>query len=179
MLLDGQNCFTAIATGDSPTAMTDNASSNQIDQGVYGLPGFRGEGGAYVAPFVIVKVSHDTPFTTSSGATIQAVLQDAAETSLTDATPGTYADILVGNVFTAAQAAADVLLLAARIPTACRKYLRVVFRIGTGTMTGGAAIAFLTLDKDVIDQAMRSTTFSTFVQTGQITEAVANGVLDS
>ena len=46
-------------------------------------------------------------------------------------------------------------------------------------MTAGAAIAFLTLDKDVIDQSLRHTTFSAFSQTGQISEAVANGVLDS
>ena len=64
MILDGQNCFSSISVGDSPTAMTDNASTNTISQSVNGLPIFRGEGGAYVAPFVIVKVSHDTPFTT-------------------------------------------------------------------------------------------------------------------
>ena len=179
MILDGQNCFTAIATGDSPTAMTDNASTSWISQSVNGLPGFRGEGGAYVAPFVIVKVSHDTPFTTGSAATIQAVLQDAKPTSVTSDTPTDWADVLVGNVFTAAQAAADVILLAERIPTKLRKFIRIVFRIGTGTMTAGAAIAFLTLDKDVIDQSLRHTTFSAFSQTGQISEAVANGVLDS
>ena len=179
MILDGQNCFTAIATGDSPTAMTDTASTNVISQSVNGLPIFRGEGGAYVAPFVIVKVSHDTPFTTGSSATIQAVLQDAKETSSTSDTPTDWQDVLVGNVFTAANAAADVILLAERIPVKLRKFLRVVYRIGTGTMTAGAAIAFLTLDKDVIDQSLRNTTSSAFSQAGQTSEAVSNGVLDS
>ena len=179
MILDGLNCFTSLSAGDSPTAMTDTASTNQIDQCVKGLPVFRGEGGAYVAPFVIVKVSHDTPFTTGSGATIQAVLQDAKETSATDESPTGWADILVGNVFTAANAAADVILLAERIPSKCRRFLRIAFRIGTGTMTAGAAIAFLTLDKDVIDQSLRHTTFAAFSQTGQIQEAVSNSVLDS
>jgi hypothetical protein len=181
MILDGLNCFSSISAGDSPTAMTDNASTNSIDQGVKGLAGFRGEGGAYVAPFLIVKVSHDTAFTTGSAATIQIALQDAANTSATDETPywTGAADILVGNVFTAAQAAADVILLANRIPTNHRRHLRLVYRIGTGTMTAGALIGFLTLDKDVIDQAMRHTTFAAFSQAGQISEAVANGVLDS
>lgn len=179
MILDGQNCFSSISAGDSPTAMTDNASTNTISQSVNGLPVFRGEGGAYVAPFVIAKVSHDTPFTTGSSATIQAVLQDAKETSSTNDTPTDWQDILVGNVFTAAQASADVILLADRIPTSARKFLRIVWRIGTGTMTAGAAIAFLTLDKEVVDQALRHTTFAAFSQAGQVSEAVANGVLDS
>ena len=179
MILDGLNCFTSLSAGDSPTAMTDTASTNQIDQCVKGLPVFRGEGGAYVAPFVIVKVSHDTPFTTGSAATIQAVLQDAKETSATDETPTDWADVLVGNVFAAAAAAADVILLAERIPVKLRRFIRVAFRIGTGTMTAGAAIAFLTLDKDVIDQSLRHTTFAAFSQTGQIQEAVSNSVLDS
>ena len=179
MILDGQNTFSAIATGDLPTAMTDNASTNVISQSVNGLPQFRGEGGAYVAPFVYVKVADGAGFTTGSAATIQVVLQDAAETSSSDDTPGTYADILVGNVFTAAQAASDVILLAARIPTNARKFLRLVYRIGTGTMTAGTVIGFLTLDKDVIDQALRSTVYAAFSQSGQIAESVSNSVLDS
>ena len=55
MFLDGQNTFSAVTTGDAFTAQTDNVSANYIDQGVSGLA-FRGEGGAYVAPWLIAKV---------------------------------------------------------------------------------------------------------------------------
>jgi len=169
MILDGQNCFSAIATGDSPTDVADNECNNMIDQGVNGLSGFRGEGGAYVAPWVIVRVS--TPFTTTGGY-ITAVLQDSAD-GTTD-----WTDILNGPTLAGAQVAGYP-LLAARIPPTARRYLQVVYRISTAVLAAGSVTAFLTLDKDVIDQALRHTTFVQFSQSGQISEAVANGVLGS
>lgn len=175
MILDGQNTFSALSTGDSPTTQTDNASANYIDQCVSGLPAFRGEGGAYVAPLIVVMCA--AAFTSAASGTIQAVLQDAVCTSTTNSTPTGWADIMTGSVFaTNALPAAGQPLLVGRVPYTARRFLRVVYRVGTGALNGGTAIAFLTLDTDVVDQALRNTTFAQFTQSGQVSEAVTNSV---
>jgi hypothetical protein len=170
MFLDGQNTFSAVTTGDAFTAETDNASANYIDQGVSGLA-FRGEGGAYVAPWLIAKVTSAAAF--GGSGTIQIVLQDAVATSATNATPTGWADIALGPVI-AAGAAANALLCLMRIPPTARRFLRVVYRVGTAVVSGGSVLAFLTLDADIVDQALRDTTYAAFVQAGQIKEDAAS-----
>lgn len=167
MILDGQLVFSSLANGDAPTAVADNASANVVDQLVNGLS-FSGVGGAYIAPWVIARVS--TAFAGTTG-TVQAVLQDSPDNV-------TWTDQLLGAATTVANATKGAILLAARIPPSLNRYLRVIYRIATAVMTAGIAHAFLVLDEDVIDLQMRKAS-TTVTQTGQINEAVTNSVLDS
>lgn len=179
MILDAQNTFSNLASGDAPTAVADNASAYYIDQMQAGLNFSAPGGGAYVAPFLIVQVR--TAFTSGGSATIIAVLQDAPEPSLTSTPTGpvTWTDRLLGPTFTVGGASApsvNTYLFAGRILPSMARYIRVVYRIGVAVMTAGVAQAFLTLDQDVVDIAMRTAT-GTVSQSGQISEAVAQGIL--
>lgn len=176
MILDAQGCFSNLASGDSPTAVQDNPSANYIDQMPGGLNFSAPGGGAYVAPWLVVQVR--VAFATSASGTIIAVLQDAPEpsTSMVPTGPVTWTDRIVGASFSAAQAAANAYLLVARLDPSMARYLRVVYRIGTGVMTAGTVQSFLTLDREVVDIALRTAT-ATVSQSGQISEAVVQGIL--
>lgn len=175
MILDAQNTFSDLASGDSPTAIADNASTYYIDQMPGGVNFSAPGGGAYVSPFVIVQVR--TAFTGTSG-TITAVLQDAPEpsTTMTPTGPTTWTDRLVGASFTVAQASVNTYLFSARILPGMARYLRVVYRIATAVMTAGTVQSFLTLDAEVVDIALRQAS-AAITQTGQISEAVNQGIL--
>ncbi len=174
-ILDAQATLSNLANGDSPTAVADNASAYYYDQMQTGLNFSAPGGGAYVAPWLVVQVR--TAFTGTTG-TIIAVLQDAPEPSLTMTPTGpvTWTDRVVGASFTVAQAAANAYLLVSRLQPSMARYLRVVYRIGTAVMTAGTVQSFLTLDVEVVDIALRTAT-ATVTQTGQISEAVNQGIL--
>jgi hypothetical protein len=179
MILDAQNTFSDLAAGDQPTAIADNASAKYIDQMPGGLNFFAPGGGAYVAPWLIVQVR--TAFTSAGSATIIAVLQDAPEpsTTLTPTGPTTWTDRLLGPTFTVGGAtapSANTYLFAARLLPSMNRYLRVVYRVAAATMTAGSVQSFLVLDQDVVDLSMRTAT-ATVTQTGQISEAVSQGIL--
>lgn len=178
MILDAQNCFSDLASGDAPRAVADNPSANYIDQGVAGLNYFAPGGGAYVAPWVIVQVR--TAFAGSSS-TIIAVVQDAPEpsTTMTPSGPSTWTDRIVGATFTTGGSAApdaNVYLLVARLNPSMARYIRVAYRIGAAVMTEGVVQSFLTLDVEVVDIALRTAT-ATLSQSGQLSEAVNQGIL--
>ncbi len=172
MIIDYENTFSAQATGDSPTAIGDNASANVIDQGVSGLSFSPPGGGAYVAPFLIAKAQ--AAFTSGGSGTLQIVLQDSPDNS-------TWTDRALGTIFTVGGSPApsiNAVLAAFRIPSSLARYVRVVYRIGTAVMTAGTALAFLTLDADIIDIAMREA--GTYVsQSNQLSEAVGNSIAGS
>ena len=172
MDLDAQNTFSALSTGDVLSAATvtvDLPSTNVIDQGPAGLLVFRGEGGAHIAPYLLVQMA--AAFT-GAGDTIQAVLQDSADGN-------SFADVAVGTVLTPAQAQQYMYLAAFRIPQRLRRYLRVVYRTTGSSQPGGTVIAFLALVLDQVDIALRSAPPVAFVQAGQVSEAVGNGILAS
>ena len=179
-VLDAQATFSNLANGDSPTAIADNASANYYDQMQGGLNYSAPGGGAYIAPWIIVRVI--TAFAGTSS-TIIAVLQDAPEpsTTMVPTGPATWTDRLVGPTFTTGGAVApsvNTYLLAARIPPSLDRYVRVIYRIAVNVMTAGNLHSFLTLDHDIIDIAMRKA--STFVtQSGQVLEAVGNSIAAS
>lgn len=175
MILDAQNCFSDLASGDSPTAIADNASAYYIDQMVSGLNFTAPGGGAYVAPWVIVQVR--TAFAGTSG-TVIAVVQDAPEpsTTMTPTGPTTWTDRIVGASFTVTTGAVNVYLLAARLNPSMARYIRVIYRIATAVMTGGTVQSFLTFDNEVVDIALRQAT-ATLTVSGQISEAVNQGIL--
>ncbi len=175
MILDAQNYFSDLAVGDSPTAIADNASAYYIDQMPGGINFSAPGGGAYVAPWVVIQVR--TAFAGTSG-TLIAVVQDAPEpsTTMVPTGPVTWTDRIVGPSFTVAQASVNAYLLTARLLPSMARYIRVVYRIGTAVMTAGTVQSFLTLDTEVVDIALRQA--SAYVtQSGQISEAVAQGIL--
>jgi hypothetical protein len=73
--------------------------------------------------------------TSSGSATIQAVLQDSADNSA-------FADLLIGPSFAYTAVAAGTRLWAVQPPLTSRRYLRVVWRIGTAALTAGKFDAF-------------------------------------
>lgn len=167
MILDGLNSFSLLATGDLPTANGDTASGNVIDQGSAFGPK---QGGAYVAPFLVAKAF--AGFTTGSAATLQIVLQDSPDNI-------TFTDRALGPVLAVAACGINAILATFRIPASLQRYLRLAYRIGTGTMTAGAVQAFLTLDTDVIDLTQRKDGVYVSAPTGALDESVANGVAGS
>ncbi len=171
MIIDGQNQFSDLASGDSPTAIADNASAYVLDQNVKnGI--FTAGGGAYKGMFI--KAVVQAAFTTSASGTIIAVLQDSADNS-------SWADLLVPTAaIAAATAVAGYDLFAGqRVPVSARRYLRVVYRIATGAMTAGTVITFLTPDVDVFDLSQRQATGQVTAPSGASDESFANGVLGS
>lgn len=179
MILDAQATLSNLANGDSPTAVADNPSTYYYDQMQAGLNFSAPGGGAYVAPWLIVQVR--TAFTSGSSATIIAVVQDAPEpsTTMVPTGPTTWTDRLVGATFTVGGAtapSANTYLLATRLLPSMARYIRVVYRVAVGVMTGGVVQSFITLDQEVVDIALRTAT-ATVSQTGQISEAVSQSIL--
>ncbi len=171
MIQDGQNIFSNLAAGDSPTAIADNPSGSVIDQQVSnGL--FTEGGGAEEALWAIARVI--TAFVSAGGGTIQAVLQDSPDNV-------TWTDRLLGTAVAAATAVQGYDLLNSRVyfsPKPAR-YLRVVYRIGTAVFTAGAVASFLTPDQDVADLSQRKATGVVAKPTGASDMSVANGVFSS
>jgi hypothetical protein len=171
MIQDGLNIFSNLASGDAPTAIADNASGSVIDQQV--SSGLFTEGGsAEKGLWCIVRAI--TAFTTSASGTIQAVLQDSADNV-------TFADVLLGTSVAAATAVQGYDLLNARLPFTpkLRRYIRVVYRIGTGVMTAGACVAFLTPDEDASDLSQRKATGVVSKPSGASDMSVGNGIAAS
>lgn len=180
MIIDAQLTFSNLANGDSPVAVGDTASAYYVDQMPSGLNFSAPGGGAYVAPWLVVQVR--TAFTSNGSATLAAVLQDSPDTStsLTPNGPVTWTDRIVGPTFTVGGASAPSInqyLLAIRLLPSLARYLRVVYRVGAAVMTAGVAQSFLVLDQDVVDIALRQAG-AYITQTGQISEAVAQGILN-
>lgn len=178
MILDAQLTLSDLANGDAPTAIADNASAKYIDTMPAGLNFSPPGGGAYVAPWLIVQVR--TAFAGTSS-TLIAVVQDSPDTSTSTAPAGptTWTDRIVGPTFTTGGSVApnaNAYLLATRLLPSMARYIRVVYRIGVAVMSAGVAQSFITLDQDVIDIAMRQASAS-FTQSGQLSEAVAQGIL--
>lgn len=170
MIMDGQNYFSNLASGDSPTAVADNVSGNVIDQQGRGSIFSEGGGAEAVPMHLIVRVQ--TAGSSSGSGTIQAVLQDSADNV-------TYTDRQLGAVITAAAAVAGADLLNVRLMNPLARYVRVVYRIATAVFQAGTYISFLTQDRDVYDLSQRQATGTISAPTGAANEAEANGVLAS
>lgn len=169
MILDGQNYFSDLANGDAPTAVGDATSAYVVDQqGKNSI--FSEGGGAHTELFL--KTVVNTAFTSGGSATIQIVLQDSADNS-------SWADVILGKAIAVADAVAGVDLFGRRLPNTLRRYIRVVYRIGTAAMTAGKVICFLTPEQDLFDASQRAATGTITAPTGALDESTANGVLGS
>lgn len=170
MIMDGQNYFSNLASGDSPTAVADNASGSVIDQQGRGSI-FSEGGGAEAAPMhVIVRVQQAG--VSGGGGSIQAVVQDSPDNV-------TFTDRILGPVTAAASVVAGSDLLNVRLINPLARYVRVIYRITSAVFTAGTYISFLTQDRDVYDLSQRQATGTIAAPTGAANEAEANGVLAS
>lgn len=172
MIMDGQNYFSDLASGDKPrTSGVDTASASVIDQ--QGINSIFSEGGGANIP-LILKAVVTTAFTSAgSTATVAVVLQDSADNV-------TYADVLVGkaNLVTALVAGFDG-FAGQRIAQSLRRYVRVVYRVAVQDVTAGTLVVFLTPEQDLFDLSQRQATGTIAAPTGAADESVANGVLNS
>lgn len=142
MLLDSQEVFSA---AQAVTTQTDNPSTNLLDTGAAQDEGV-GEG-------VWLTVKTNVTATSGGSATVQAVLQTAIDAAFTSPI-----DALIGPAVAVASVTAGTELLKARLPIGLKRYLRVVYRIGTAALTAGKFDAFLT--KDVQAQNYYASGFS-------------------
>jgi hypothetical protein len=130
MLLDSQEVFSA---AQAVTLQQDNASTNILDTGAA-----QDEG---IGQSVYLTVKCSTTATSGGSATVQPVLQTATDAAFT-----TPIDVLIGTATAVASVTAGTELLKAKLPTGLKRYLRVVYRIGTAALTAGKFDAFLTND---------------------------------
>lgn len=127
-MIDSSMRFSA---AQSVTGLGDIASTGTLDLGA----SFQDMG---LARDLLWAVAVCTAAAASAGAaTVQAVLQDSANGT-------TWADLLLGPVLPVASAKPGVKLLETQPPNNHRRYLRVVYRIGTAALTGGQFDAFMT-----------------------------------
>lgn len=181
MILDGQNIFSKIDTGDVITVVGatvgDHASTNVIDCGVKGGSfSAVANGGAYVNPFLVVRVTTAFTTTTTTG-TLQIVLQESVDEAFTSPI-----DLMASPVYAIGDLVDNAVLMAIRMPQIKSRYLRVVYRVGGETLTAGACQAFLTKDMDQIDLFLRSATGTVSYPTGALNQsmpAATTGVLDN
>lgn len=181
MILDGQNIFSKIDDGDVITVVGatvgDHPSTNVIDGGVKGDSlSAVARGGAYVNPFLIVRVTTAFTTTTTTG-TLQIVLQESVDEAFTSPV-----DLVASPVYAIGDLVDNAVLLAVRMPQLKKRYLRVVYRVGGETLTAGACQAFLTMDADQIDLFMRSVATTVAYPTGALNQSMpasVTGVLDN
>jgi hypothetical protein len=141
MILDTQETF---SEGQSIAAAAgDVVSTNVLDTG----PASSGQGES-----VYLYVKTVAAVTSGGAATVQVVLQDSADNA-------TFADVQVYSPPLAIAAlGANKTIAIGRIPVVMRRYIRVVYRIGTATTTAGSASAYLV--KDVDAQQFMPTSFT-------------------
>ena len=130
ILSDGQ-AETTQAAHDSDVQLDLGAGVNELGSAVAAE---LGEGGKLWLNVVV-----GTAFATSSSATLAVALQDSADDSSyaaaspTCSTPATAAATLT----------AGKVIISTPLPTSLRRYVKLVYTIGTGTMTAGAIDAWI------------------------------------
>lgn len=131
MILDTQETF---SEGQSIVAAAgDVVSTNSLDTG----PASSGQGeSVYLYAKTVAAV------TSGGAATVQVVLQDSADNA-------TFADVQTYSAPLALAAlGSNKAIAVGRIPVVLRRYIRVVYRIGTATTTAGTVSAYLVKDID-------------------------------
>ena len=139
MLLDAQETFSA---AQAVTGPGDTPSTNSLDTG----PGIGGIGEP-----VYWFVKTNAGVTSGGAATVQAVLQDSTDNV-------TWADCGAGAVQPLASLGANKVVTAMRLPISARRYIRVVYRVGTAALTAGTFSAYMV--KDIDAQQFMPTVFT-------------------
>ncbi len=143
MLIDSQLLFSA-AAGDSPTAQTDNVSTNIYDTGAAADAG--------IGEHLGWKVQVTAAVTSAGAPTVTFVLQTATDAAFT-----VPIDAMVSGSFLKAALPINAQPVNMRIPVgALKRYLRVVYRIGVTTLTAGTFQTFLTKNEEDAQQYLAS-----------------------
>lgn len=116
-------------------AAGDIASTNYLDTGAAQDEGI-GE-----SAYLVARIG--TAVLSAGAATLQPVLQSATDAAFT--TPDEYP--MTGAIAKAALTA-NTVIARMRLPLGLKRYLRVVWRIGTATTTAGTGDAFIVKDVD-------------------------------
>lgn len=124
---------TKFSVAQAVTSTGDTASTNVYDNGSANSA----EIGLTEEMWLNVGVS--TTATSGGAATLTPVLQDSADGS-------TFADVLVGPTYALAALVAGATLWIVKPPVGTRRYLRVVYRVGTAALTAGKFEAFMSMD---------------------------------
>ena len=129
MILDSQNQF---SSAQAVTSVGDTVSTDVYDTGAATDVG--------IGYDIYLYIRSVAAFTSGGAGTLQFVLQDSANNSA-------WADV---QSLTPAKALATLTAntdqVRARLPIGLRRYLRVVYRVGTAAMTAGTVDANLVLD---------------------------------
>lgn len=122
-----------LSTAQAITANGDTASTNVYDTG-----GANGQGDAgQTQENLWVDVVCNTAFTSGTSATLQVVLSDSADNS-------SWADVSLGPVIaTGSLPTAGQVLMQLQPPPGMRRYWRITYRVGVGTMTAGKVDAYV------------------------------------
>lgn len=158
MILDAFLRFTGATpdTGDSPTAIATNVSTNIIDLHMAGIPvlanlqGARDMGiGDKPALKMVAWVT--TTFTSGGAGTLQAVLQGATDNGA--GAPNAFVNWWTSPVYALATLAAGAKLYDMDMPrppagVAVPRFLQMAWVIATAVMTGGTIKAWIVLDRE-------------------------------
>lgn len=125
--------YTKFSSAQAVTSTGDTASTNTYDIGSAASSDI----GLTQEMWFTVAVS--TTATSGGAATVAAVLQDSADGS-------TWADAYVGPTVPVASLTAGAVLAQGTPPIGLRRYLRVVYRVGTAALTAGKFEAYISLD---------------------------------
>lgn len=113
------------------TAQGDVASTNVYDTGqTNGAVGLTGEN-------LWLNVVVNTTVTSAGAPTLSPVLQDSADNA-------TFADVMIGPQYLKAAMVAGAVLWQVQLPVQTRRYLRLVYRLGTADLTAGKFDAYIT-----------------------------------
>lgn len=121
-----------LSSAQAVAANGDTPSTNAYDTGGANGQGDAGQTSENLWANVVVA----TTATTGTGATVQAVLQDSADNV-------TFNDVVAGPVNAIGAVVKGAVLLQLQPPPGMRRYWRVVYRVGTGTLTAGAFDAYI------------------------------------
>jgi hypothetical protein len=122
-----------LSVAQAVTSTGDTVSTNQYDNGSANTA----EIGLQDETWLSVLCS--TTATSGGAATVQAVLQDSADGS-------TWADVIAGAALPVASVIAGATLMQLCVPIGTRRYLRVVYRVGTAALTAGKFEAYFSFD---------------------------------
>lgn len=125
---------TKFASAQAVTSTGDNASTNVYDSLSAANADMSLQGDNLWLNAIV-----DTTATSGGSATVQAVLQDSADNS-------TFADVVAGPAVAVASVTAGTSLLRQKIPSGTRRYIRIVWRVGTAALTAGKFTAFISND---------------------------------
>lgn len=165
MILDAYQMFDPPGTPRNLAQVVGTyASGNTLDYGIIsGIPSFANGGGARDMgigddPALKLFVQISTAFVSAGGGTIQVTLQGAVDDGT--GVPAAFSSWWASPIYTIAQANAGSRLLNMDFPrppdgVAVPRFVRLLYGVATATITAGAVVAGVVLDRD--DQMYQGT----------------------